>query len=96
MVGSHRHRVVLDVATRPGLSGHPVIDANTTLIAAASDLAVALARVEWACLDVSDQPTICPACIGVREHFDRCPLDAALTKAGVTPELRARIRKGGA
>lgn len=84
-------------------------DEEGALAAAAPALARALCRVEWGSFrDISDYGTreeVCPACcchvrrfarasVVVGGHAANCPLDAALTAAGLTAEDREEVRRG--
>ena len=65
-----------------------------TLIAAAPALARALCRVEWNVW--GDCDVLCPCCCAprLRGHAADCPLDAALTAAGLSAEDREEVRRG--
>lgn len=68
-----------------------------TLLAAAPQLARALAMVECAGAEGWDGPGFCPSCgadVAGEPHRCDCILDAALTAAGLGPEDRARVRRG--
>ena len=72
--------------------------AHGRIIAAAPALARALCRVEW--LGSADGPG-CPWCLSeqglsphLSQHAADCPLDAALTAAGLTAEDREEVRRG--
>ena len=68
-------------------------DEEGALAAAAPALARALCRVEWNVW--GDCDVLCPCCCAprLRGHAADCPLDAALTAAGLGAEDREEVRR---
>jgi hypothetical protein len=65
---------------------------DARLIAAAPDMARALVEVEWRGADVYGDIG-CPACCAdYTPHAGDCPVDMALTKAGIDDAERRRMR----
>lgn len=61
---------------------------DAAFIAAAPDMARALVAVEW----LRDKRGFCTACLAWNAHEDTCPIDTALTKAGIDDAERRRMR----